>query len=402
MKEAIAVFGSTGSIGVSTLDVIKRNQSRYRAAALSANNSVEALYHQCLEYKPDVATMVDAEASTELSRRLAKSNSETEVLHGPEALNQIASRSDIPVVMAAIVGFAGLASTVTAAKNGKRILLANKESMVVAGDLLTQAALQGGASIVPVDSEHNAIFQCLPESCQRIPGSGKQDFITSLVLTASGGPFRQYSKEQLKDVSVEQALDHPNWSMGPKITIDSATLMNKGLEVIEASYLFGIDESLIEVVVHPESVIHSMVRYTDGSVLAQMGQADMRTPIAQSLAWPDRIEAGVDPLDFMQLGVPHFEAPDPDRFPCLNLARVALRRGKGATGVLNATNEVAVQQFLDGRITFGDIPRLNTAVLQQYQCPAPETVEDLYRLDQSVREFALDYVERTLSVPVSS
>lgn len=399
MKEAIAVFGSTGSIGVSTLDVINRNQSRYRAAALTANKSVEALYHQCLEFKPDVAAMVDADASIELARRLAQANSQTEVLPGPDALSQIASRSDIPVVMAAIVGFAGLAPTVTAAKNGKRILLANKESMVVAGDLLTQAAVQGGASIIPVDSEHNAIFQCLPESCQHIPGNNKQDAVTALVLTASGGPFRKYSREQLNDVSIEQALDHPNWSMGPKITIDSATLMNKGLEVIEACYLFGIDEKLIEVVVHPESVVHSMVRYTDGSVLAQMGQADMRTPIAQSLAWPDRIEAGVEPLDFMQLGALHFEAPDSDRFPCLNLAREALRKGPGATGVLNAANEIAVQQFLDGRIAFGDISRLNTTVLRQYECSAPESVEDLYRMDQSVREFALDYVEQTLSAP---
>ena len=396
-KETVAVFGSTGSIGTSTLDVLERNHSRYRVSSLTANTNVEAIFQQCLKFKPATAAMAEAAAGEELSRKLAAAGSDTVVLNSPDALSQIASEPATQTVMASIVGFAGLRPTIAAAKSGKRILLANKESMVVAGELLNQAARDGGATIIPVDSEHNAIFQCLPEGNRCDPDKTLHNGVSSLVLTASGGPFRQLTAEQMRSVTVDQALSHPNWDMGPKVSIDSATLMNKGLEVIEASYLFGLDESLIEVIVHPESVVHSMVRYLDGSVLAQLGQADMRTPIANALAWPERIDAGVEPLDFVRQGSLHFEAPDMDRFPCLRLAREALRRGNGATGVLNAANEVAVSQFVDGIIGFADISRVNSYALQNLTQIAPRSVDDLFLMDRSVRQFALEYIERELS-----
>ena len=400
-KETVAVFGSTGSIGVSTLDVLERNHTRYQVSSLTANTNVEAIFQQCLKFKPATAAMAEAAAGEELSRRLTAAKSDTVVLNSPDALSQIASDPAIRIVMAAIVGFAGLRPTIAAARSGKRILLANKESMVVAGELLNQAAREGGATIIPVDSEHNAIFQCLPEGNRCDPAKGLNNGVMSLLLTASGGPFREFTEDQMQSVTIDQALNHPNWDMGPKVTIDSATLMNKGLEVIEASYLFGLDESLIEVVVHPESAVHSMVRYVDGSVLAQMGQPDMRTPIANALAWPERIAAGVEPLDFVRLGSMHFEAPDMDRFPCLRLAREALRRGNGATGVLNAANEVAVAQFVDGTIRFVDIPRVNSYALQNFTQKPPQSVDDLFLMDRSVRQFALEYIDRTVSLPVT-
>ncbi len=400
-RETIAVFGSTGSIGTSTLDVIERNQSRYRVAALTANTNVESIYQQCLKHKPATAAMATHDAGVELARRLKNANCRTTVLNSPDALSRIAADPSVQTVMASIVGFSGLKPTITAAQHGKRILLANKEAMVVAGELLNQAARAGGACIIPVDSEHNAIFQCLPESNRCDPARSLHGGVSSLVLTASGGPFRQFSNEQLQSVTLEQALSHPNWEMGTKVSIDSATLMNKGLEVIEASYLFGIDESLIDVVVHPESAIHSMVRYIDGSVLAQLGVADMRTPIANALAWPERIDAGVEALDFVSLGTMHFEAPDTDRFPCLALARQALRQGKGATGILNAANEVAVQQFVDGRIGFTEISRINVYVLQNFTTTAPQNVEDLFTIDQSARQFALEYIDQAVELPMA-
>ncbi len=400
-QQAVAVFGSTGSIGKSTLDVLERNHARYRVGALTANTDVELLFEQCKKFQPATAAMVDPEAAAELSRRLSQAASKTTVSSGADALTAIASDSEIDIVMAAIVGFAGLAPTLEAAHSGKKILLANKESMVVAGELLTQAVAAGGASIIPVDSEHNAIFQCLPEQAQHNPGAGAHKGVTSLVLTASGGPFRSYTREQLDSVGIEQALSHPNWSMGPKVSIDSATLMNKGLEVIEASYLFGLDESLIEVVVHPQSTIHSMVRYSDGSVLAQLGLPDMRTPIANALAWPDRIDAGVEPLDFMKLGSLDFEAPDHQRFPCLALAREALRSGAGGPAVLNAANEIAVQEFLAGRISFMDIPAVNSFALRNMQVDKPASVTALHHVDQTARQIALDYIAQKVSIPVS-
>jgi len=400
-KETVAIFGSTGSIGTSTLDVLERNHTRYQVSSLTANTNVEAIFQQCLKFKPATAAMVVPAAGEELSRRLAAANSDTVVLNSPEALLQIASDRRTQTVMASIVGFAGLRPTIAAARSGKRILLANKESLVVAGELLNQAARDGGATIIPVDSEHNAIFQCLPEGNRCDPDKGLYNGVSSLVLTASGGPFRELTKEQMQSVTIDQALSHPNWDMGPKVSIDSATMMNKGLEVIEASYLFGLDESLIEVVVHPESAVHSMVRYVDGSVLAQLGQPDMRTPIANALAWPARIDAGVEPLDFVRLGSMHFEAPDMDRFPCLRLAREALRQGNSATGVLNAANEVAVSQFVDGIISFVDISRVNSHALQNFTQIAPQSVDDLFLMDRSVRQFALEYIDRAVSSPVT-
>lgn len=396
-RESVAVFGSTGSVGTSTLDVLERNHERYEVAALTANTNVESIFQQCLKFRPSKVAMATPEAGRELARRLSDANCSTVVLNAPDALSQIASDPAVQTVMAAIVGFAGLQPTLTAAQCGKRILLANKESMVVAGELLNQAARSGGACFIPVDSEHNAIFQCLPESNRCDPAMGLQGGVSSLVLTASGGPFRQYTMEQMQSVTVAQALSHPNWDMGPKISVDSATMMNKGLEVIEASYLFGLDESLIEVIVHPESALHSMVRFIDGSVLAQLGEADMRTPIANALAWPDRIDAGVPALDFVSLGSMHFEAPDTVRFPCLALARQALQRGDGATAVLNAANEVAVEEFVNGRIGFTGISQVNAHALQNFTHSVPRNIDELFRLDESARQFALEYVHINMS-----
>lgn len=391
--EAVAIFGSTGSVGTSTLDVIERNPQRYVVGALSANRNIELLLSQCQKYGPRYAAMADPLATQELAKRLSNTQCKTQILQQDDALERIAADPEFPVVMAAIVGFAGLTPTLTAARNGKRILLANKESMVVAGELLTEAANAGRATIVPVDSEHNAIFQCLPDTPYEI-GDGAE--VHSLVLTASGGPFRQWSMKEMEGATVAEAVNHPNWSMGSKISVDSATMMNKGLEIIEACYLFQVDESKIEVLVHPQSVIHSMVRYRDGSVLAQLGRPDMRTPIAHALAWPNRIDAGVEPLDFKTLGGLHFEDPDLQRFPCLQLARDAMQRGNSANGVLNAANEVAVEQFLQERIGFTDIATVNKHALQNYQINTPHSVEGLRALDRAVRQFAIEYIENGL------
>lgn len=396
MREAVAVLGSTGSVGTSTLDVLRRNADQYRVGALAAHASVDLIEAQCVEFSPALAAMGDQQAAQELSLRLNRRQLPIEVLQGPDALGRIAAHPELPVVMAAIVGFAGVESTIAAARHGKRILLANKESMVVAGNMLSDAASVGGASIVPVDSEHNAIFQCLPEANQCGAPVAQESRITSLVLTASGGPFRNFSTNAMSDVTVAQAISHPNWSMGPKISVDSATMMNKGLEVIEACFLFGVDESQIEVIVHPQSVIHSMVRFKDGSVLAQLGQPDMRTPIANALAWPSRIDAGVEPLDFYQLAGLEFQQPDEHRFPCLRLAREAIRSGQGANVVLNAANEVAVAMFLDEKIGFTDIATVNAHVLRHCPSASPESIADLHSLDDSARRFAEDYIANGL------
>ncbi len=394
-SEAVAIFGSTGSIGVSTIDVIERNPQRYSIGALSAFKNVELLFEQCVGNQPRYAAMADPAAARELALRLSRTPCETVVLQHEDALEQIASDVLFPVVMAAIVGFAGLTPTLAAARSGKRILLANKESMVVAGDLLTSTAKAGNALIVPVDSEHNAIFQCLPDDGHS--SESMHEDVDSLVLTASGGPFREWSLEAMEKATVAQAVNHPNWSMGAKISVDSATMMNKGLEIIEACYLFKIDESRIEVLVHPQSVIHSMVRYRDGSVLAQLGRPDMRTPIAHALSWPNRIDSGVEPLDFKMLSGLHFKEPDLQRFPCLQLAREAMRQGNSANGVLNAANEVAVEQFLQERIRFTDIGAVNAHVLRNYRVDTPGSVEGLRTLDQKVRQFANDYIQNGLT-----
>ena len=387
-RQAVAVFGSTGSIGNSTLDVVKRNRQQYELRAITAHSNVDKIAAQCIEFEPRYAAMAEPAAGAELKRRLSERGVKTTVLPDDDAFEQLAEDPEIPIVMAAIVGFAGLDSTLTAARAGKRILLANKESMVVAGHLLNRAAKQGNATIVPVDSEHNAIFQCLPQANQLGAPVGGEREIERLVLTASGGPFRTLSSEEMANVTVEQAISHPNWSMGPKISVDSATMMNKGLEVIEACFLFGVEEQQIEVLVHPQSVVHSMVRYCDGSVLAQLGESDMRTPIANALAWPQRIDAGVSPLDFKALAGLQFEAPDNDRFPCLDLARKAMRTGRGANVVLNAANEVAVQWFIDGQIRFVDIAAVNSYTLAHCESSEPYSVADLKALDQAARSFA--------------
>jgi 1-deoxy-D-xylulose-5-phosphate reductoisomerase len=402
MKVAVAVFGSTGSVGSNTVDVIQRNRDKYFVDAVTANKDVEALFAQCMQLEPRLAAMADPDAAAELSLRLQRAASPTTVVTGSSPLCQIAADPNIPVVMAAIVGFAGLAPTFESVRNGKKVLLANKEAMVVAGEILNSAAARSGAMMVPVDSEHNAIFQCLSEKDQARrtvlnPGSN----VVSLILTASGGPFRTWSTSQMEAATIAEATNHPNWSMGSKISIDSATMMNKGLEIIEACFLFGVDEKFIEVVVHPQSVVHSMVRYRDGSILAQLGTADMRTPIANALAWPERVDAGVEPLDFMRLSGLEFEAPDGRRFPCLELARSALVQGGAATGVLNAANEVAVESFLNGAIGFMDIPKINAHALRSFKFDSPTTIEDLIRIDQSVRQQTLQFIECGL-VPVET
>lgn len=390
--QSVAIFGATGSVGVNTIDVINRNSDRYQIAALCANKNVDLLFQQCVDHKPRFAAMADAAAACELSNRLRQVDSATVVLVGDDAQDKIAADPDIPIIMAAIVGFAGLGPTLIAARTGKKILLANKESMVVAGRLLTDAARAGNAVIVPVDSEHNAIFQCLPDANRQGASVSEAKEIQQLVLTASGGPFRCWTESQMKLATVAQAVKHPNWNMGSKISVDSATMMNKGLEIIEACFLFGVDESRIEVLVHPQSVIHSMVRYCDGSVLAQLGQPDMRTPIANALAWPARINAGVEPIDFKSLAALEFEAPDYQRFPCLALAREAMRAGNAANGVLNAANEVAVQQFLEERIGFTDIARVNAHTLRNFTPQITNSVAGLQVMDADARGFANDYI----------
>ncbi|MBK5968709.1 MULTISPECIES: 1-deoxy-D-xylulose-5-phosphate reductoisomerase [Thiorhodovibrio] len=358
----IAVLGSTGSIGVSTLDVVRRHPQRMRVVALSAHRNVERMADQCRAVKPRYAVMVDAEAAARLRAALADMRDPPEVLAGAEALEEIATLPEVDYVMAAIVGAAGLLSTLAAAKAGKRLLLANKEALVVAGAILMRAVVESGAELLPIDSEHNAIFQCLPP--QRPEGLAPAG-VERILLTASGGPFRNTPAEDLLRVTPDQACAHPNWSMGRKISVDSATMMNKGLEIIEACWLFDTPPERIQVVVHPQSVIHSMVQYNDGSVLAQLGNPDMRTPIAHALAWPERIASGVEMLDLFAVARLDFEPPAPERFPCLRLAYRAASEGGTAPVVLNAANEVAVAAFLDGDVGFTDIGRIVEMTMDQ-------------------------------------
>jgi 1-deoxy-D-xylulose-5-phosphate reductoisomerase len=367
----ITLLGATGSIGSSTLDVVGRHPDRYQIYALSANTNVDALEKLCEQWTPVFAAMNDETCATELSRRLNSKAIETIVLSGETGLLQVVNDKKVDCVVAAIVGAAGLLPTLAAAKAGKRVLLANKEALVMSGKLFIDMARENDALLMPVDSEHNAIFQCLPDSLTQHHSSVKmanqqaKSGIERILLTASGGPFRTYSADQLHDVTPEQAVAHPNWDMGKKISVDSATLMNKGLELIEAFWLFDMDISNIDVVIHPQSVIHSMVTYVDGSVLAQLGNPDMRTPIAHSLAWPERIEGGVEPLNIFDVAKLDFEKPDMDRFPCLRLCYQAIKMGGSATIVLNAANEVAVAAFLDEKIGFTDIALLIEQTLDQ-------------------------------------
>ncbi|HET8553377.1 MAG TPA: 1-deoxy-D-xylulose-5-phosphate reductoisomerase [Rhodanobacteraceae bacterium] len=373
--KTIAILGATGSIGASALDVIARHPERFRVGVLTAHRNVGKLVELCVRHHPDLAVIADAARKDELAAALKDAGLSCAVAAGPEALATAAAETDIDIVIAAIVGAAGLASTLAAARAGKRLLLANKESIVMAGPLLMAALREGGGELMPVDSEHNAIFQCLPHGHPNVSGNG----VRRLLLTASGGPFRGRTRSELVDITPDQACAHPVWSMGRKISVDSATLMNKGLEVIEAHHLFGADIDNIEVVLHPQSMVHSLVEYVDGSVLAQLGNPDMRTALAHGLAWPERIEAGVAPLDLPALGRLDFERPDTGTFRCLALAYQALRAGGDAPAILNAANEVAVAAFLAGALPFMAIAEVIDATLQELP---PEPVVDMTSLVQ--------------------
>lgn len=385
----VSLLGSTGSIGRSTLDVLAANSHKYCVYALSANQNVDLVAEQCAVHKPEVVVMVHEDAATQLQEKLRALSPDTEVRSGTAALEEIASAAEVDVVVAGIVGSAGLLSTLAAANAGKRLLLANKEALVMSGQLLMRAAAQSGALIMPVDSEHNAIFQCLPATDSGVSMEG----VEKILLTGSGGPFRTLTREELAVVTPQQALQHPNWSMGKKITIDSASLMNKGLEVIEACHLFDVDVDAIEVVIHPESIIHSMVRYLDGSVIAQLGRPDMRTPIAHALSWPERIHSGVAPLEFTQLSGLHFEAPDVARFPCLGLAIEAQRVGGTAPTVLNAANEVAVAAFLDETVSFLQLTEIVAETLSYVKNSPADDLTTIIEADKGARQVAANLVD---------
>lgn len=378
----ITILGSTGSIGVSTLDIIRRHPDRYRAFALCAHSQVNKLFEQCLEFRPRFAVLRDAHLAAELAERCRLAKLDVEVRHGVESLIELSSLPEVDSVMAAIVGAAGLEPTLAAAKAGKKVLLANKEVLVMAGELFMHAVREHGAVLLPVDSEHNAIFQSLPADFARgLMACG----VRKILLTASGGPFRNTPLSELADVTPDQACAHPNWIMGRKISVDSATMMNKGLEVIEAHWLFAAPPELIQVVVHPQSVIHSAVQYADGSVLAQMGNPDMRTPIAYALAYPERIDSGVESLDLFKIARLDFCEPDFERFRCLQLAYDVLREGGTASAILNAANEVAVAAFLDAQLPFLGIARLNEAVLAALPAGPEGSLTDVLAADAEAR-----------------
>lgn len=389
--QSVTVLGATGSIGTSTLDVIARHPGRYRVHALTAHRSREALLRLCLSHRPSVAVLDDERDATWLRERLTAAGLVLEVRSGDSALLEVASATEVDVVMAAIVGAAGLLPTLAAVRAGKRVLLANKEALVMSGALFMEAVARHGATLLPIDSEHNAIYQCLPPEHR---GGLSRHGVTQLLLTASGGPFRGWSREQLAAVTPEQACAHPNWSMGRKISVDSATLMNKGLELIEACWLFDAQPDQVQVVVHPQSVIHSMAAYSDGSVLAQLGNPDMRTPIAYGLAWPERIDAGVETLDLFQIARLDFEAPDEAAFPCLRLAREAMQAGGTAPALLNAANEVAVDAFLAGRLNFSAIGELVEAVIGTLPVEAADDLETVLAADGQSRRTAREWLER--------
>lgn len=385
----ITILGSTGSIGLSTLDVIARHRERFEPVALTANTNVDGLAAQCLAWRPKYAVMADSDAARRLQDTLRGTAPETRVMAGPEGLEEVAGCAETDYVMAAIVGAAGLLPTLAAARAGKRVLLANKESLVMSGRLFMDAVRQNGARLLPIDSEHNAIFQCMPPGMPSdFDGSPAGAGVTRIMLTASGGPFRTRRLQELRDVTAVEACAHPNWDMGRKISVDSATMMNKGLEIIEACWLFDTAADNIEVVIHPESVVHSLVEYSDGSVLAQLGNPDMRTPIAYAMAWPGRIESGVKKLSLFDISQLNFEKPDPARFPCLGLAREALDAGGTATAILNAANEVAVGEFLEGRIRFTGIAEVVKRTLDDVAAQSADTLEQILGADQIARQHA--------------
>ena len=390
--QGIAILGATGSIGTSTLDVLARHPKRFRVVALTANRNVERLFRQCVEFKPEFAVMVDHDAAAALGKRLAAEAPQLagsiEVLAGAEALEQVAALPQVDAVMAAIVGAAGLASSLAAARAGKRVLLANKEALVMSGHLFMEQVVSGGAELLPIDSEHNAIFQCLPVGYPGDRASRTRSGVRRILLTGSGGPFRTTALEALATVTPDQACAHPNWDMGRKISVDSATMMNKGLELIEACWLFDATPDHVEVVLHPQSVIHSMVDYVDGSVLAQMGNPDMRTPIAHALAWPQRMESGVAPLDLQAISGLTFEEVDLQRYPALGLAFEAARAGGTAPALLNAANEVAVAAFLEQRLAFTAIAGLCADTLEQIASVSAGDLDIVLDADQRARAHA--------------
>ncbi|WP_409262838.1 1-deoxy-D-xylulose-5-phosphate reductoisomerase [Pseudomonas putida] len=389
--QRITVLGATGSIGLSTLDVIARHPDRYQAFALTGYSRIDELLALCVRHRPAFAVVPSTEAAGRLRASLAAAGCTTEVLEGEAGLCQVASAAEVDAVMAAIVGAAGLRPTLAAVEAGKKVLLANKEALVMSGALFMEAVRQKGAVLLPIDSEHNAIFQCMPGDYARgLSAVG----VRRILLTASGGPFRETPVEALLDVTPEQACAHPNWSMGRKISVDSASMMNKGLELIEACWLFDAVPSKVEVVVHPQSVIHSLVDYVDGSVLAQLGNPDMRTPIANALAWPERIDSGVAPLDLFAIARLDFQAPDEQRFPCLRLARQAAEAGNSAPAVLNAANEVAVQAFLERRIRFPEIAGMIEQVLDQEPVVPLPSLDAVFAADQRARELSREWLRR--------
>lgn len=389
--QRITVLGATGSIGLSTLDVIARHPERYQVFALSGYSRLDELLALCVRHRPAYAVVPGAEAAARLRDGLVGAGSTTEVLEGEAGLCQVASAPEVDAVMAAIVGAAGLCPTLAAVEAGKKVLLANKEALVMSGALFMDAVRRSGAVLLPIDSEHNAIFQCLPTDHAR---GLAQVGVRRILLTASGGPFRETPAAALADVTPEQACAHPNWSMGRKISVDSASMMNKGLELIEACWLFDAAPAKVEVVVHPQSVIHSLVDYVDGSVLAQLGNPDMRTPIANALAWPERIDSGVAPLDLFAIARLDFQAPDEQRFPCLRLARQAAEAGNSAPAVLNAANEVAVEAFLQRRIRFPEIAGMIEQVLDQEPVVPLPSLEAVFAADQRARELSREWLRR--------
>ncbi|MGH8501059.1 MAG: 1-deoxy-D-xylulose-5-phosphate reductoisomerase [Gammaproteobacteria bacterium] len=393
----VAVLGSTGSIGINTLDVIRRHPDRFRIRALAANQDVETLFAQCIAHRPDRAVMRDSRKAEDLRRKLRAAGADIELLAGDAGLEQVAREPEVEAVMAAIVGAAGLLPTLAAAWAGKRILLANKESLVMAGALLTRAVRDHHACLLPIDSEHNAVFQCLPPGCQATDAAVQRAGLHAagvdrILLTASGGPFRDLPLSALGAVTPAQACAHPNWKMGRKISVDSATMMNKGLEVIEACWLFDCAPEQVQVVLHPQSVVHSMVAFVDGSVLAQLGNPDMRTPIAHALAWPARIDSGVRALDLVEVAKLEFFALEAARFPCLRLAYEALRAGGTATTVLNAANEVAVQSFLNEQIAFLDIPSVIEHTLTRIASTEADSLQTILAADETARATAAQYI----------
>jgi 1-deoxy-D-xylulose-5-phosphate reductoisomerase len=384
MKQSLTILGSTGSIGQNTLDVVARHPDKFQIFALTANKNHARLLQQCLTYQPQYAVLMDADAAEILQSHLSKTDCPTIVLSADQ-LTWVATEAD--TVMAGIVGSAGLLPTLAAVKAGKRVLLANKESLVMAGQLMMETAKTSGATLIPVDSEHNAIFQCLPIGYKT---GQRPDNVSKLILTASGGPFRETPLEKLSEISPAQAILHPTWNMGPKISVDCATMLNKGLEVIEAHWLFNMPLSEIDVIVHPQSIIHSIVAFEDGSMLAQLGDHDMRIPITYALSWPERMASGVRPLDLNQLTSLSFQPVDLKRFPCLDLAYQAMHMGAGASIVLNAANEIAVSLFLEGQIKYLDIPNVIRHSLDSMGSPLVQTLESILSIDQQTRACALE------------